>query len=95
MHDHLPPQDAAERAARHLGQVVILIDRYDQGAEGAYQVTLGDVPFVFKYWSGDQAAALHLQSAVAAHGVLHQCGWPLPAIRCWRSDSHYLTEIRP
>jgi hypothetical protein len=89
MNDQLPPQDAAELAARHLGQAVILIDHYDHGAEGAYRVTLGDVPYVFKYWSGDQAAALRLQSAVAAHAVLRQCGWPVPAIRSWRSDPHF------
>jgi aminoglycoside phosphotransferase len=89
MPDHLPPQDAAAYAAQYLGQAIILIDRYDLGAEGAYRVTIGGVPYVFKYWSGDQAAALRLKTAIAAHRILHQCGWPLPAISCWHSDPDF------
>jgi aminoglycoside phosphotransferase len=89
MPDHLPPQDAAAYAAQYLGQAIILIDRYDLGAEGAYRVSVGGVPYAFKYWSGDQAAALPLQTAIAAHRILHQRGWPLPIISCWHSDPHF------
>jgi hypothetical protein len=87
--DHLPPERAAERAAHHLGQAIDLVDRYDHGAEGAYRVLVGGSSWVFKYWSGEQTAALRLPNAVAAHQVLRRCGWPLPAIRFWRSEPRF------
>jgi aminoglycoside phosphotransferase len=89
MNDRLTPRDAAVRAADYLGHALHLIGRYDLGAEGAYQVTVRDTPCVFKYWSGDQATELRLSSAVAAHKILHQYGWPLPDIHFWHSDQHF------
>jgi aminoglycoside phosphotransferase len=87
--DDLPPQDAVAHATQYVGQAIVLIDRYALGAEGAYRVTVGGVPYAFKYWSGDQAAALPLHTAIAAHRILHQCGWPLPTISRWHSDPHF------
>jgi Ser/Thr protein kinase RdoA (MazF antagonist) len=87
--DHMPPHHAAALAARHTGQAVVLLDRYDHGSEGAYRATTGDVPCVFKYWSGERANALRLATAVRAHDDLQQCGWPLPSIYCWRSVPHF------
>lgn len=89
MPDHLSPPDAVARAAQHLRQTVLLIDQYDLGAEGAYQVAVGGTAYVFKYWSDERAAALHLASAVAAHHTLLQSGWPLPGISFWHHDPHF------
>lgn len=87
---HISPRDAAALAARHLGQEVQLIDRYDSGgAEGAYRVVTGGTPAVLKYWSGEQTRALRLSTAVAAHEILRSCGWPLPTILCWRHEPHF------
>lgn len=93
LNDHLPLRDAVERAAHHLGQAVALIGQYDLGAEGAYRVTVGGTHCVFKYWSGERAAALHLASVVAAHDILRPCGWPLPSIHFWRSDPYFAFVI--
>lgn len=89
MHSHLPVSDAAEYAARYLGQAIAVVNHYDLGAEGAYQVTVGGAPYVFKYWAGAAAAALRLATAVAAHAVLQQCGWPVPTIAFWHADPHF------
>lgn len=89
MSNYMSPRDAAELAAHQLGQAVHLIDRYDLGAEGAYRVTVGGAPCVFKYWSGDHAAAMRLATAVTAHCILKGCGWPLPAIHFWRSNQNF------
>lgn len=89
MNDDMTPHEAAELATHQLGQAVRLIDRFDLGAEGAYRVTIGGVPGVFKYWSGTSASELRLATAVAAHGVLHRSGWPVPAIHFWRSDASF------
>ena len=86
---YLPPRDAAELAAQHLGQAVVLIERYTLGDEGAYRAIVGGVVCVFKYWSGERAAALHLPTAVAAHAALQQFGWPLPTIHFWHSSPHF------
>jgi aminoglycoside phosphotransferase len=89
MQHHLPLPDAAAQAAHYLGQAMAIVNRYDLGAEGAYQVTVGGAPYVFKYWSGAAAAALRLATAVAAHAVLQQCGWPVPTIHFWQGDPHF------
>jgi hypothetical protein len=87
--DSLSPEDAAERATRQLGQAVDLRERFSLGDEGAYQVEVGGIPRVFKYWAGERAAALRLTTAVAAHGVLQDCGWPLPTLYAWHSSPDF------
>jgi aminoglycoside phosphotransferase len=87
--NHLLPQDAIARAAQHLGHQITLVGRYDLGAEGAYRVNVGEAAYVFKYWSGEAAAALRLTTAVAAHRILHRYGWPLPTIFFWHSDPRF------
>jgi hypothetical protein len=89
MNDHLAPRDAAELATQHIGKAVHLGDRFDLSAEGAYRATVGGAPCVFKYWSGNSVSELRLATAVAAHAVLHRCGWPLPRIHFWHSDSSF------
>jgi hypothetical protein len=89
VNSHLLPGDAAALAAQHLGDAIDLIDRYDHGADGAYRVAVSGVPYTFKYWSGERAAALRLASAVAAHAILHQAHWPLPTIHAWHSSAHF------
>ena len=89
MKDRMAPHDAAELTAQHLGQAVCLVDGYELGDEGAYRVVVDGVPHVFKYWSGDRASEMRLGAAVAAHAVLHRCGWPLPTIHFWHSDASF------
>src|SRR4051794_28845623 len=83
MNDEMTPDDAAELASHHIGKAFHLNDRFDLGAEGAYRATVGGAPRVFKYWSGNSVSELRLATAVAAHAVLHHCGWPLPPIHFW------------
>jgi hypothetical protein len=90
MKDDMAPHEAAARATQHLGRALRVVGRYDLGGdEGAYRVHVAGAPYAFKHWSGERAAALRLGAAVAAHGVLQGCGWPLPAIHFWYSDQRF------
>ncbi len=89
MNDHMAPHEAAELAAQHLGRAVRLVDHYELGGEGACRVAVDGAPRIFKYWSGERASEMRLGAAVAAHGVLRGCGWPLPTIHFWHGDTSF------